>query len=129
MKEIVEDPTPCFTKEQIIEQVLMQGNITQGGKESIQKALLSTQSKQDRVSFIRSAYGYCGVSMRLDGGGHYRWSADSKGIAVDYQDGSLAFVKTLSWSEAEAIISDLVMREAYHLPEDIHKKRTAEVET
>lgn len=110
--------TPSVTRDQIIERVLLQGNITHGGKESIQNATLSMQSKQDRVSFIRNEYGYTGVGMGLDGGGHYRWSADGKGIVIDYKDGNLEFIETLSWSRAETLISDLVRRGAYLLPGD-----------
>jgi len=111
--------TPSVTKEQIIEKVILQGNIRHGGKEGIQNAVLSMQAKKDRVSFIRSEYGYVGTATRLDGGGHYRWTADSKGIFIEYKDGSLEFTENLSWSRTETLISDLVQRGAYLLPGDI----------
>lgn len=116
------------TEEQVIERVLLQGNITQGGKERIQTAMLSIQSKQDRVSFIRSTYGYTGVSMSLDGGGHYSWNADSKGIAIDYLDSTLSYAETLSWSRAETLISELVKRDAYLQAGDITEKPEQEQE-
>ena len=121
--------TAPVTKEQIIERVLLQGNIRHGGKENIQNAVLSMLAKQDRVSFIRSEYGYTGVGRKLDGGGHFDWNADGKGIVIDYQDGNLEFVETLSWSRAETLISDLVRRGAYLLSGDIRKQPAPEQET
>jgi len=129
---IIETPpaeTTPVTKDQIIERVLLQGNITHGGKENIQNAVLSMQAKQDRVSFVRSEYGYTGVGRKLDGGGHFDWNADGKGIVIDYQDANLEFVEALSWSRAESLISDLVKRGAYLLPGDIRKNPAIEQDT
>jgi N12 class adenine-specific DNA methylase/superfamily II DNA/RNA helicase len=123
-----EEPTqPALTREQVIERVILQGNITDGGKESIYRCFMNSQSKNGRVKFIRKQYGYCGVGTPLPNKGHFDWTASSGGIEIDYQDGALSFAEKLTWSRVETLISELIRQGRYLASDEQAKLLAADV--
>ena len=98
------------TLETEIDNVIKIGSGFVEGKERIAEFYSGNPSKAEAVEFLKKEYGQGGRSIYLSDGTSGYTSYDSKGIKIDDNKGN---VRTLSWSEVDNHIRNLIDRGEY----------------
>lgn len=111
--------TSGITKEQAIEQILLEGGNTIGNKKRIYDFFTATKSMAEKANFLKHEYGIAGRSGPLDNGGHSNWSSDARGLKIDYKDSNIRFVETLTWSKAAELADNLINRGLFYTPPEM----------
>jgi N12 class adenine-specific DNA methylase len=100
---------------EIINTVIMRGNLIAGGKEAINTFFKENSSDKERIKYLKQAYGICGSTLVLpDGRGS--WSADGHGIKYTAQNYGFDFEGLLTWTKVSKLIAELVDKDLYCEP-------------
>lgn len=114
------NPTvPGLTKEEVIDQILLEGGNTVGNKKRIYDFFTSTKSMAEKANYLKHEYGIAGRSTPLENGGHNSWGSDARGLRIEYKDSNIQFIETLTWSRAAALTDILINRGLFYNPPEM----------
>ncbi|MDD4690313.1 MAG: hypothetical protein PHE51_11295 [Eubacteriales bacterium] len=100
---------------EVINEIIMRGNLIVGGKEAINTFFKENSSDKERIKYLKQSYGICGSTLLLpDGKGS--WSADGHGIKYTAQNYGFDFEGLLTWTKVSKLIAELVNKALYCEP-------------
>lgn len=113
-----------YIPEEYIVQMLLRGTGFQGGKQRILEIYEKLSDPSDRVTSIKKEYGQGGAGWPIEGYGLHGYDTfQSKGIHLQWRDGSGEKEGYLSWKQVEQHLQKLIAAGKYQEDEVMKKKK------
>ena len=102
---------------EIINAVIMHGNVTAGGKKAVNDFLKSNNSNKECAEFLKKSYGICGATLNLPNG-KGSWGADGKGIKYRANNYGFDFEGLLPWAKVAQLLRPFIEKDLYYEPDE-----------
>lgn len=97
-------------------ETLLKGSGFVEGKKRIWEMYQKDLKKAERISFLKNEYGIGGCGWPLDGYGLHGYDHDAKGIALQWRDALGEHKETLSWTQVDNYVGNLINSQDYYCP-------------